>query len=379
MPISVQLPGYNRSSPLLNGIQAINGISQAYQGYKKSQLDDAQTANENLKNEDLQRQTDAQKAYTAANADPSSPVSKQKAISASALLNGLQSSGQINPDQKSALQTSLLGSNASDQGPAQPQQLSGAKIDQWMNSTGLAQLLKQQSESNSQDSKYQQAIDAAGIKADAAISAAGVRGANTGRNLEERQNQNASKVGHEYEADPIIKTSKTSLNSLDRSQSILTNPDKPVTTKDLNLAYNDYINAVAAGGAATEGKIHREMPETFEQQWNDLKQKMGAQGGNIDLRQSDTGRSLIAMLQQNIGTVQNDLQGAISNQANNIHSNYLDSTNQKVRSTNDRKFQEYTNSGQPQPHGLPAPAPHGQTIKQGDHTFNWNSQTGKYE
>lgn len=150
--------------------------------------------------------------------------------------------------------------------------------------------------------------------------------------------KNAGDVGSAYEKDKILKDTKTSANSLLRSESILTNREKPVTTTDLNLAYNDYINAVAAGGAATEGKIQREMPVTFETEWNRLKQKAGR---NEDLRKSPTGAALIDLLQKNITKVKEDLNAAKGEQAYNIHSNFMNSTNPKAIETNKRKLKEY--------------------------------------
>ena len=156
--------------------------------------------------------------------------------------------------------------------------------------------------------------------------------------LEETKNKNAGSVGQEFEKDPIIKMSKTNLNALTRSQSILDSPDKPVTAKDLNLAYNDYINAVAAGGAATEGKIHRELPETWATKWNEIQQKVGE---NADLRKSADGKALIDLLKQNIAMVRNDISGAIADQAVNIHDSNKFSSNDRVKQTIKDKLKTY--------------------------------------
>lgn len=166
----------------------------------------------------------------------------------------------------------------------------------------------------------------------------------------ELMNKNAGAVGQEYEHDPILKSSKTSLNSLTRSSSILDDPNKPVTTKDLNLAFTDYINSVANGGAATEGKIHRELPETFETTWNELKQKVGQ---NDDLRKTKGGQALIDMLKENIHTVRHDLSGAMADQAYNIHTNYTTSTNPRVQQTNKDKLKLYAPDKYQELYGAP--------------------------
>jgi hypothetical protein len=158
------------------------------------------------------------------------------------------------------------------------------------------------------------------------------------RGLGIREDQAAARAGKDFEDNSIIKTAKNSLNSLDRSVGILNNTSKPVTTNDLNLAYTDYINAVANGGAATEGKIKRELPETFEGDWNTLKQKVGV---NDDLRKTATGQALISMLKKNISQVQGDLNGAISAQAQNTASSYGSTSNQKVKDTVANKVKTY--------------------------------------
>lgn len=174
--------------------------------------------------------------------------------------------------------------------------------------------------------------------AKAMAAAATARSAPQTARLEETKNQNSVAAGNSFENDPIIKLSKTNLNSLTRSQSILDNPNKPVTTNDLNLAYNDYINAVAAGGAATEGKIQRELPETWATQFNSLK---GKAGEFDDLRQNETGAQLIGMLKQNIGTVRNDISNAVRDQAANRFDDYKASTNQKVQEVAKGKLLKY--------------------------------------
>lgn len=176
----------------------------------------------------------------------------------------------------------------------------------------------------------------------------------------EIQNKNSSQAGQAFESDPILKLSKTNLNSLDRSKSILENPNKPVTAKDLNLAYTDYINSVAAGGAATEGKITRELPESFATEWNTLKGKVGQFD---DLRKDPTGAKLIGMLHENINTVSNDLHGAIENQAQNIHDSYKYSDNPKVQQVIRDKLATYTRKPspvQPDAHTAGGPIPSAQ-------------------
>lgn len=156
--------------------------------------------------------------------------------------------------------------------------------------------------------------------------------------LDNSKANTGDEAGQAFEKAPIIAASKNNLNSLTRSQSILSNTSKPVTAKDLNLAYNDYINAVAAGGAATEGKIHRELPENFDVQWNDIKGKFGQFD---DLRKDPTGAQLIGMLNNNIGTVRKDLSDAAGQQALDVHDSFANNPNPYVQKTIRDKLQRY--------------------------------------
>lgn len=186
--------------------------------------------------------------------------------------------------------------------------------------------------------------------------------------VEEIKNGAATAAGHAFEADPIILNSKKNLNSIEKSQSILNDPKAPVTGKAFNLAYNDYINATAPGGAATEGKVNRELPETFATQWNTLQQKLG---DNADLRKDPQGKALIDILKQNISTVRRDMKSQISDQAKSLHSNYQSTSNEKVKQVADSKLKQYT---------APDPAEaKPKTVIQNGHTYNLNPATGQYE
>lgn len=156
--------------------------------------------------------------------------------------------------------------------------------------------------------------------------------------LDETRNQNAAGVGKAYEADSIIKNSKVKANAMAQSSAILRNPNKPVLANDFNAAYQDYLAGTAPGGVPTEGKAHREMPVNFELDWNKLKSQVGE---NDDLRATPQGQALIGLLMKNIDSSVGELRGQRKEQAKHIHENYVDSSNPKVQSTNERKYHEY--------------------------------------
>lgn len=176
------------------------------------------------------------------------------------------------------------------------------------------------------------------LQQEAAVRGAQLKASGMNGRVDVMKDNQTLAAGKAYEVDPIIKMSKTNLNSLVRSESILQNPDRPVTAKDLNLAYTDYINAVAAGGAATEGKISRELPETWDQKWNELKLK----AGNIsDLRKDPVGKALIEQLQSGISSVKGDLGDAMMDQAQNIHTGLSQSSNPNVVAASSAKIGDY--------------------------------------
>ena len=121
----------------------------------------------------------------------------------------------------------------------------------------------------------------------------------------------AAGAGNDIHNDTVIKPLVGSAQNLQRALSIL-NGKEPVTTKQLNTASMDYSNAVAQGGAATEGKINLELPSNFETQLNELKQQAGY---NADLRKTPAGRALINLLTGNIQTVNGDIDQAMSARA----------------------------------------------------------------
>lgn len=186
------------------------------------------------------------------------------------------------------------------------------------------------------------------MQQDAMIKSSQLKSDWQGQRVDEQKNQNAAAAGNHFNSDPIIKNSRQNLNSLQKSSSILDKDNGPVTTKDLNLAYNDYINATAPGGAATEGKVNRELPDTWAQEWNAFKQKVG---DTEDLRKSKAGQALIAQLKSNISNVKTDMNAQILGQGQNIAQSYSANTNPRVQATVKGQLDALQKA-----HGIPAPA-----------------------
>lgn len=151
-------------------------------------------------------------------------------------------------------------------------------------------------------------------------------------NLNERKNQNAVHAGLAFENDPIMKQTKQTTNSLNRALSIA-NGNTPVTSQNFNMLQQDLINAVAPGGAATEGKVNRELVDTLAGKLNELNTKFG----NIqDLRkeQPQVFGQLVSLIKQ----VKSDYGQAQQERAQDLADAFKYSTNSRLQNTvNDKK------------------------------------------
>ncbi len=155
-------------------------------------------------------------------------------------------------------------------------------------------------------------------------------------NLNERTNKNASDAGQAFEHDPVIKQLKQTTNGLSRAKSIM-NGQTPVTSKTFALLQQDLISAMAPGGAATEGKVNREMVHTLNDAINDIQLKFGSVN---DLRKEQP--QIFQQLKELVDTVQKDYQKATSAQAGNIAESYRYSNNPKVQKTVADKLKSYS-------------------------------------
>lgn len=125
-------------------------------------------------------------------------------------------------------------------------------------------------------------------------------------------------AGAAFDKDAILKPITNTMNSLDRADSILKG-NAPVTAQSLNIAQQDFINSVAAGGAATEGKVDRELLTTLATKMNEAQTKFG---DIPDLRNSAGGRALIGQIQSLIGQVRQDYNSAASTRIKEMRGNY---------------------------------------------------------
>jgi hypothetical protein len=163
----------------------------------------------------------------------------------------------------------------------------------------------------------------------------------------ETQSQNAAKAGQSMETDPLIQDMSTARYSLSRGQSLLSGKS-PLTYNNMNAVQQDVINGMTKGGQSSEGKVSREMQESWMGRWNDLKAKAGQYGENNDIRKQDPG--LAQQVQDLLTEVDGTIGQNMADRKKHLSSSYSQTTNPKVRATIDQKLKEDT-----QPQGLVSP------------------------
>lgn len=161
------------------------------------------------------------------------------------------------------------------------------------------------------------------------------RNAIAGAGLSERQNVHATDSGQAFEKNTILKQSKNTINSLERAES-LGRGAEPLTAKSFNILQQDLINALAPGGAATEGKVNREMVETLQAKLNEANLSFGKVS---DLRKEQP--EVFNNIMNIIAQVKKDYIHAANREAKNIHQSFAQSTNPKVQETIKNKLRDY--------------------------------------
>jgi hypothetical protein len=196
--------------------------------------------------------------------------------------------------------------------------------------------LKMKADNSSKLAHYQQQAEVANMRADLARQGLGLRE----RSVDLKEDKLAGDVGEKFNGG-LMKQYQGTLENLNRADSLL-NGKQPITTSTFNMLQQDFIGAVAQGGAATEGKVHREMIEDFQTKLNSLRQKFGEQA---DLRVSDP--KTLAYLQALITHIKGDYQKAQARMSQNIVDAHSASTSPKVQQTLKKNASKYVMPAEP--------------------------------
>jgi len=116
--------------------------------------------------------------------------------------------------------------------------------------------------------------------------------------------------------------------------------DQPITAKNFAILQQDMINAMAPGGAATEGKVNREMVETFAGKLNDLALKFGS---IQDLRKEQP--QIFNQLKGLIKNIHHDYNSALQTQVQALAENYENVNVPEVQKTVQKKVERYKMPG----------------------------------
>lgn len=187
---------------------------------------------------------------------------------------------------------------------------------------------------------------------------------------EVRRNAQIAKAGHDFDLDSILKQFTNTTNSLDRATSMM-NGNTPITGKNFALLQQDMINAMAPGGAATEGKVNREMVETLAAELNDVQAKFG----NVeDLRKEQP--QVFAQLQSLINQVKHDYNKAGRQRADELAANYKyiddDKVQQTVNNKKDILYKKFADEAPKAPTGASNTVPDGRIAVKGPDGKTWH-------
>lgn len=160
---------------------------------------------------------------------------------------------------------------------------------------------------------------------------------------EMRRRKQISDAGAAFDKNPILLAVTKTTNSLDRAISMLTGKD-PLTNSGFNLAQQDFIDAVASGGAATEGKVNREKAHALALKMEDLKSYFKP---GTDIRKNSSAMKLVDQIMKQIAVVKHDYRQAAMQTVGDIESNYKQiddedlqkTVGEKVKRWNDRNWE----------------------------------------
>lgn len=169
-----------------------------------------------------------------------------------------------------------------------------------------------------------------------------------GRRFEETQGQNAIAAGKNLNEDPVLRDMQDAHYSLSRGRSLLQG-NAPLTMNNMNAVGMDIINGMTKGGQSSEGKVNRELQNSWKGHYTDIMNRAGNYGPDTDIRKVDPG------LYKEYSDLLEEVDGAIGKNSNDrlskLKAGYGASKNPKMKSTIDAVGAQYA---QP-PESAPAP------------------------
>lgn len=148
-----------------------------------------------------------------------------------------------------------------------------------------------------------------------------------------------SQAGLHFDNDKMLLGLEKTNQALDRADSLL-NGKVPITPANYNLAQQDFINAMAPGGAATEGKVNREM-QTFATEFESkLKNYFSLPE---DLRNSAQGKAYITQLKNVMNQTREDFARAARTRTYDLKRSFGHVPDQEIQDTVKDKSTDWEN------------------------------------
>lgn len=151
-----------------------------------------------------------------------------------------------------------------------------------------------------------------------------------------RRNALIAQSGNDFDKDKVLGQMVQTTNNLNRASNIM-NGKTPVTVQMFNDIQKDLANALAPGGAATEGNMNRTILTTLAGNLNALQSKFG---GVKDLRKEQP--QIFAQLQGFINQVQDEYNKAGADRLQLKAANWRNVPDDLIQKTVDDKIGKYT-------------------------------------
>lgn len=190
-----------------------------------------------------------------------------------------------------------------------------------------------------------------------------------------RENNQVSQAAKQFNNDGLMMQLNKTSNSLDRAENLM-NGKEPITSSNFNLIQQDLIGATAPGGAATEGKMNRELIDSGIEYLNHIQQKYG---DIQDLRKQEPEQ--FEHLRGLMNQIHGEVKKASANRVKELSEGFQSNQAPAMQGLLQTKQQRY--AAPPQAPATPvqnaAPPGGALVIHQNGHDYTWNPQTGKYE
>lgn len=338
------------TAPIEGLLGIVNTVSNLTRNSNENDVNQAKAQELNLSNQQTQIQNQNAQGYLKALSDPTTPQSQSEKAAGLSYLSALRSTNMYKPN-------SNTGEDA-----LTPLE----KIIKDPNTPGLGV----QQAFNSPVFKSVTSLGEAKMKGDASMVLAGIRG----EAVNNQRDRIAANAADHFDKDPILTKINKQKQQIDLDKHTLEN-SSTLTPQMLNEVQQGIANAIAGGGSAGLGKTEQIEIQTARQKIAELQQKFTSDPTPVN------DPALIQYFHDTLDRLGGAYDRNAYSRAQQIFKGRSQGykSNPAAISVMQDKVDSYKPSVPDQsPAALKSP-PHGQSVIQNGHTYNWNSQTGQYE